>query len=325
MKLTPIRLALVFAIAVGFAGSAAAKELRGTDTHALDYPTSQALVYWGKLIQERTQGRYSVKLYLLDELGGEKETIAQTQSGTLDFTRVDLAPLNNTVPETAIPALPYLFRSVAHMRKAMDGPVGDEILKALEPHGWIGLAYYDAGARSFYNTKRPIRTPADLRDLKLRVPQSDLFVAMMQALGATGTPIAFGEVFAALKAGVVDGAENNWPVYEETKHYEIAKYYSIDEHSLVPGVVLFSKKVWDTLSPEDQSIIRQAAKESIAYERKLWDARELESRAIVEKAGCIINTIPDKQQFSAAMTPVYDKFVTTPNLKDLVKRIQAIQ
>jgi tripartite ATP-independent transporter DctP family solute receptor len=320
-----ISLGLVLAVAVGIAGSAAAKELRGTDTHALDYPTSQALVYWGKLIQERTQGRHSVKLYLLDELGGEKETIAQTQKGTLDFTRVDLAPLNNTVPETAIPALPYLFRSVAHMRKAMDGPVGDEILKAMEPYGWIGLAYYDAGARSFYNTKRPIRTPADLRDLKLRVPQSDLFVAMMQALGATATPMAFGEVFAALKAGVVDGAENNWPSYEETKHYEVAKYYSIDEHSLVPGGLIFSKKVWDTLSPEDQHIIRQAAKESMVYERKLWDARELQSRAIVEKAGCIINDVPDKQPFSAAMTPVYDKFVATPTLKDLVKRIQAVQ
>jgi tripartite ATP-independent transporter DctP family solute receptor len=320
-----ISLGVVFAVALGWAGGAAAKEFRGTDTHTLDYPTSQALVYWGKLIQERTQGRHSVKLYLLDALGGEKETIAQIQSGTPDFMRVDLELLNNVVPETAIPALPYLFRSVAHMRKAMDGPVGDEILKALEPYGWIGLAYYDAGARSFYNTKRPIRAPADLRDLKLRVPRSDLFVAMMQALGATATPMAVGEVYAALKGGVVDGAENNWPSYEETKHYEIAKYYSIDEHSLVPGGLLFSRKVWDTLSTEDQNIIRQAAKESMAYERKLWDERELQSRAIVEKAGCLINAIPDKQPFSAAMTPVYDKFVTTPKLKDMVKRIQAVR
>jgi tripartite ATP-independent transporter DctP family solute receptor len=180
----------------------------------------------GKLIEERTNGRHKLKLFVLDQLGSEKDTLEQTKLGALDYVRINLAPMNNIVPETAIPSLPYIFRSVEHMRKTLDGPIGEEILKAMEPHGFVGLAFYDAGARSFYNSKRPITKPEDLKGMKIRVQQSDLFVAMMQALGANATPMPFGEVFTSLKTGVVDGAENNWPSYEDTRHFEVAKYYS---------------------------------------------------------------------------------------------------
>ncbi len=152
-----------------------------------------------------------------------------------------MGPFNNLIPETFVPALPFIFRSVDHMRKTMDGPIGDQILKAFEPHGLVGLAFYDSGARSFYNSKRPINTPADMKGMKIRVQQSDLFVDLVNALGANATPMPSGEVYSALQTGVVDGAENNWPSYESFRHFEVAKFYSLTEHSMSPEVLVMSK------------------------------------------------------------------------------------
>jgi tripartite ATP-independent transporter DctP family solute receptor len=236
--------------------------------------------------------------------------------------RINSAPMNNIVPETLVPSLPFIFRDVTHMRKVLDGPIGDEILKALEPHGYVGMAFYDAGARSFYNTKKPIRTPADMKGMKIRVQQSDLFVGMLQALGANATPMPYGEVYTALKTGLVDGAENNWPSYDTARHFEVAKYYTVNEHSMVPEILMFSKKIFDTLPAEEQKIFKQAAKESVPYMRKLWDAKELESRKKVEAAGVQVVDKVDKKPFMDAMKPVYDKLVTDPKLKTMVKRVQ---
>jgi len=304
-------------------GSANAETvLRSSDTHPDGYPTVEAVKYMGDLLKQRTDGRYSIEVYHSAQLGEEKDTIEQTQSGVIDLDRVSMGPFNGIVPETAIPSLPYMFRSVEHMRHVMDGPIGDEILKAFEAHNLVGLAFYDSGARSFYNTKKDIASMADMKGMKFRVIQSDVFVDMVNALGANATPMAYGEVYSALQTGVIDGAENNWPSFESAKHYEVAKHYTLDEHQIVPEVLVMSKASWDKLSPEDQAIVRQAAKDSVVKMRELWDAQEKKSRDIVEKAGVKVSGI-DKQPLIDAMKPVYDKYLSTPELKDLAARIQA--
>jgi tripartite ATP-independent transporter DctP family solute receptor len=296
--------------------------LRSADTHPDGYPTVEAVKYMGELIKERTAGRYSVEVYHSAQLGEEKDTIEQTQTGVIDLNRVSMGPFNGIVPETAVPSLPYMFRSVDQMRHVMDGPIGDEILKAFEAHDLVGLAFYDSGARSFYNTKKDITSIADLKGMKFRVIQSDVFVDMVNALGANATPMAYGEVYSALETGVIDGAENNWPSFESAKHYEVAKHYTVDQHQIVPEVLVMAKPSWDRLTPEDQAIVKQAAKDSVVKMRELWDAQEKKSRDIVEKAGVKVSEI-DKQPLIDAMKPVYDKYLSTPELKDLAARIQA--
>jgi tripartite ATP-independent transporter DctP family solute receptor len=316
------RTLLGLALVAGFAGAASAKEFRSSDVHPMDYPTVTAVVQMGKLINERTKGKHSVKVFGQSALGSEKDTIEQTKLGALDMVRVNSSAFNNIAPETVVPALPFVFKSTAHMRSVLDGPIGEDILKALEPQGFIGLAFYDSGARSFYTTKKPIKTVADMKGMKVRVQQSDMWVAMMQAVGANATPLPYAEVYTALKTGVVDAAENNWPSYDSSRHYEVAKYYSLSEHSLAPEILVFSKRVWDTLPKDEQEIIRKAAKESVPFMRKQWDDREAASRKTVEAAGSQIVTDIDKKAFQAAMQPVYAKFAGDDKLKALVKRIQ---
>jgi tripartite ATP-independent transporter DctP family solute receptor len=320
--MTRYRFMPVVLAATAFALPAAAKEFRSADVHPEDYPTVMAVKQMSEAVKKRTGGKHSIKVFTGTQLGGEKDTIEQTKIGALDLVRINSAPMNNIVPETLVPSLPFIFRDVTHMRKVLDGPIGDEILKALEPHGYVGMAFYDAGARSFYNTKKPIRTPADMKGMKIRVQQSDLFVGMLQALGANATPMPYGEVYTALKTGLVDGAENNWPSYDTARHFEVAKYYTVNEHSMVPEILMFSKKIFDTLPADEQKIFKQAAKESVPYMRKLWDAKELESRKKVEAAGVQVVDKVDKKPFMDAMKPVYDKLVTDPKLKTMVKRVQ---
>jgi len=317
-----IRFAPAALAAVAFSLPAAAKEFRSADVHPEDYPTVMAVKQMSESVKKATGGKHSIKVFTGTQLGGEKDTIEQTKIGALDLVRINSAPMNNIVPETLVPSLPFIFRDVTHMRKVLDGPIGDEILKALEPHGYVGMAFYDAGARSFYNTKKPIRTPADMKGMKIRVQQSDLFVGMLQALGANATPMPYGEVYTALKTGLVDGAENNWPSYDTARHFEVAKYYTVNEHSMVPEILMFSKKIFDTLPADEQKIFKQAAKESVPYMRKLWDAKELESRKKVEAAGVQVVDKVDKKPFMDAMKPVYDKLVTDAKLKAMVKRVQ---
>lgn len=299
-----------------------AKDFRSADVHPTDYPTVGAVRYMGKLLLDQSKGRFGVRVYPSGALGTEKDNIEQLKIGALDMMRINVGVLNSVVPETIVTVLPFVFRSTEHMRKVLDGPIGDEILAAMESQGLVGLAFYDSGSRSFYTTKKPIATVADMKGLKIRVQQSDLFVAMIEALGANPTPMPLGEVYTALKTGIVDAAENNWPSYETTRHFEAAKFYNQTEHSLAPEVLVFSKKVWDKLSKEDQALIRKAAKESVPHMRKLWDEREVKSRKVVEAAGVKATPIANKQEFIDAMKPVYAKFANTPKLKDLVKRIQ---
>lgn len=299
--------------------------LRSSDTHPDGYPTVEAVKYMGQLLEERTGGRLGIEVFHSAQLGQEKDTIEQTQFGVIDMNRVSLGPFNNIIEETQIPSLPYIFRSVDHMHKVMDGPVGDEILAAFADHDLIGLAFYDGGSRSFYNSQKPIKSMDDLSGMKFRVMQSDLFVDMVGALGANATPMPYGEVYSSIQTGVIDGAENNWPSFESSGHYEVAKYYTLDQHLIVPEVLVMSKKSWEALSEEDQKIVRQAARDSVPHMRKLWAEREAASEAKVRESGVEIITDIDKTPFIDAMKPVYAKYVTSDKLKDMVARIQATE
>ena len=299
--------------------------LKAADTHADGYPTVEAVEHVGELLSNWTNGRIQVKMFAGRQLGEEKDTIEQTIAGAIELNRVNLAPLNGIIPETAIPALPYIFRSIDHMHKVMDGEIGAEILAAMEKHGMVGLAFYDSGARSFYNSKRPINSPADMKGMKIRVQNSDLFVATMEALGANATPMEFGQVYEALKTGVIDGAENNWPSYESTRHFEVANHYTLDQHSLSPEVLVISKIAWDKLSATDQQLVRKAAALSVPVMRELWNARVVSSKEKVIANGNMVIDSVDKQPFIDAMKPVYERFAGTDALQALVTRIQDVE
>ncbi len=307
-----------------FALASHATDFRSSDIHPDDYPTVQAVRHMGEVLNKSSNGKHSIKVFSKSALGNEKDTIEQTKLGAIAMTRVNVAPMNNICASTMVPTMPFLFRSTDHMRKVLDGAIGEEILKDCEAQGFIGLAFYDSGARSIYTVKKPIKTMADAKGLKVRVQQSDLWVSLLEAMGANATPMPYGEVYTALKTGLVDAAENNYPSYESSRHFEVAKYYNKTEHSMAPEILLFSKKVWDTLSADEQKQIRAAAKESVTHMRKLWDEREAKSLAIVKAGGAEIVDV-DKAPFQAAMKPVYDKFLKDPKLQDMVKRINAVK
>ena len=323
--LKKITIAAAMFASTALAANAAETMLRSSDTHPDGYPTVEAVKYMGKVLEEKTGGRLGIEVFHSAQLGEEKDSIEQTQFGVIDLDRVSLGPFNNIIEETKVPSLPYIFRSIDHMHKVMDGPIGEEILAAFSDHDLIGLAFYDAGARSFYNSEKPIKSKEDLKGMKFRVMQSDVFVKMVDALGANATPMPYGEVYSSIQTGVIDGAENNWPSFESSGHFEVAPYYTLDQHLIVPEVLVMSKKTWDKLSAEDQAAVREAAKESVPYMRKLWAEREAASEAKVKKAGVNIVTDIDKTPFIEAMKPVYDEFVTSDKLKSLVERIQATE
>ena len=300
---------------------AQAAEFRSADIHnSDDYPTVAAVKHMSQYLEQKSGGKYKIKVFNKGALGTEKETIDQVKIGALEMTRVNISPMNAVCAKTQVPTMPFLFSSIEHMRKSLDGPVGEEILKSCEDQGFVGLAFYDSGARSLY-AKRPIKTVADVKGMKVRVQQSDLWVALVGAMGGNATPMPFGEVYTGLKTGLLDAAENNIPSYDSVKHYESAKYYSKTEHSMAPEMLLMSKVVWDKLPKADQDLFRAAAKESVAFQRKKWDEQETKSLAAVKAGGAEIIDV-DKKSFQAVMGPVYDKFMTTPDLKRLVKTIQ---
>jgi len=320
--LTTLTAALLAGAALATPAFACEITLKSSDTHPDGYPTVEAVKHMGKLVEERSAGRLCIEVFHSAQLGEEKDTIEQTKFGVIDMNRVSMGPFNNLVEETKVVSLPYIFRSVDHMHRVMDGPIGDEILAAFAPHGYVGLAYYDGGSRSFYNSRKPIRSMADLAGMKVRVMQSDIFVDMMTAMGASATPLPYGEVYSSIQTGVIDGAENNWPSFESSGHFEVAKYYTLDEHLIVPEVLVMSQISWDKLTPEDQALIRQAAKDSVPVMRDLWSAREKASEEKVRAAGAEVIAEIDKTPFIEAMVPVYEKHVTSDKLKDLVTRIQ---
>jgi tripartite ATP-independent transporter DctP family solute receptor len=321
---TPHRLSgLIAAALLALASaSAGARDFRSADVHAKDYPTNLAVKHMGEALSAATGGKYSIKVFGDSALGSEKDTVEQVKIGALDMVRVNTAAFHGIVPESMVPSYPFLFRDLEHFRKTMYGPQGDKILAAFDKAGFIGLALYESGARSLY-AKKPIKSVADVKGMKIRVQPSDLWVSLIGAMGASATPMPFAEVYTGLKTGLLDAAENNYPSYDEAKHYESAPVYSETLHSMGPEVLVFSKKIWDTLKPEEQAEIRKAAKASVPFYVKLWEVKEKDARAAVIKGGAKI--IPaaeiDRKGFVEVERPVWDKFATTPELKALVQDI----
>lgn len=300
------------------------RPLLANDFHAAGYPTVQAVEYMGERLRELTDGRLSIRMYTGGQLGSERDTLEITTFGGLDINRVNLAPLNSIEPLTLVPCLPFLFNSTEHMRRSLDGPVGDEILASLTPHKLIGLCFYDSGERSFYNTGKPIRTPDDMAGMKIRVPNSDLYVSMIRGLGADATPMPLGEVYQALVQGVIDGAENNWPSYDSGRHFEAAPYYSLTRHLLTPEVLVMSQSRWNKLSEADQELVMSVAKESVPVMRDLWDARVANSRKKLLESGVEANEVDDLSAFQSLMEPVWDRFIVSADQKRLVDDVRQI-
>lgn len=311
------------ALVAGMTVSAQAKEWRGWNIHVAGYPNTVAMDKFAELLKEKSGGKMTVKMYHSGTLGSQPDAIEQLRIGGIEIGNFNLGPLGPIVPEANVVSLPFIFKDVDHMWRVLDGKAGDIINEGMTKFGIVPLAWYDAGARCFYNSKKPIMKPEDVSGMKVRVMNNDLYSGMIAALGGNPSPMAFAEVYQSLKTGVVDGAENNWPSYESTGHFEVAKYYSLSQHLIIPETLCINAKVWQSLSPEEQKILKEAAVESAMLQRKLWKEREKASEEKVLAGGVEFNEIPDKSGFQAAMKPVYEKFLMdNPNLKTLIETIQ---
>jgi len=313
------------AFGIALAAPAVARDFRAADTQTEDYPTVQALVFMDQLVNERTAGRHRIRVFHSRQLGEEKETIEQTRVGAIDLNRTNVAPIGSYVPEANVLALPFLFRSMDHLYRVLDGEIGADLLKSFEAYGFIGLTFYDSGARSIYNSVRPVQSLADLKGLRIRVQQSDLMIATIKALGAEPVAMPYGQVLTGLTTRLIDGAENNWPSYVATNHYTAARYYTATEHTMSPEVLVMSRKAWDSLESEDQKIFRAAAEESGRFMRQQWKAWEERARDQARKAGSVIVTEFEKKPFMDAMSDIYRDALADPKLSQLVERIRQVK
>jgi tripartite ATP-independent transporter DctP family solute receptor len=298
---------------------------KASDVQPPGYPTVVATESLGRKLEAATNGRLSVQMYPSMQLGGEKETIEQTQIGAIQLLRVSAGTVGPIVDEINVVNMPFLFRNMAHAEKIMDGPIGQELLDKITANpnaGLVALCWMDAGARSLYNTKRPIKSIEDVKGLKFRVIGNPIFIDMMNALGGNGVAMGYDQVFSALQTGVIDGAENNPPSYVFSNHYTAAKYFSLTEHLIIPEVLVFSKKFWTSLSGDDQKLIQKFAREAQLEERELWNKYQLQAMDKAKAAGCQIVEITDKKPFQDAVKPVWDKY--GPKYQDMIKRIQDV-
>ncbi len=286
------------------------------------HPVHQAMVFLGKRLEEKSGGKIKVKVYPNQQLGTERELLELLQIGSLGMTKVSAASLEAFSPEISVLGLPYLFRDDDHSAQVLQGEIGKELLLSTEKYWLRGLCFYDAGKRSFYSKTKPITTPADLTGLKVRVQESKMAINMIHGMGGSPTPVSYGELYTALQQGIVDAAENNPPSFYNSRHYEVCKFYSIDEHTAIPDVVLVSTKVWNELSPEEQVWLQEAADESAVYQTKLWKEAVEEALREVQKAGVEIS-YPSKEPFLEKVAGVYAQvFQEQKQLEALVQRIQ---
>src|SRR6201990_1908707 len=298
---------------------------KASDVHPAGYPTVAATESLGKKLEAATNGRLSVQMFASAQLGGEKETIEQTQIGAIQMLRVSAGALGPIVDDINVVNMPFLFKNTAHARKMMDGQVGQDLLDRITANanaGLVALCWMDAGARSIYDTKKPVKTIDDLKGLKVRVIGNPIFIDMMNALGGNGVAMGYDQVFGALQTGVIDGAENNPPSYVFSNHYTAAKYYSLTEHLIIPEMLAFSKRSWTALSADDQNLIKKFAREAQLEERDLWNKYEQLAMDKAKAAGCQIIEIADKTPFQNAVKQVWDKY--GPKYQDMIKRIQGI-
>jgi len=292
--------------------------------HVLDvsHPVHKAMVYMAGRVEEISGDRMRIDIYPGGQLGQERDLIELLQIGSLAMTKVSTAPLEAFVPEMKIFGVPYLFRDEAHRWAVFNGEIGRALLLAGERFFLRGLCYYDAGSRSFYTKDRPIRAPEDLRGRKIRVMKSATAVRMVQALGGSATPIPWGELYTALQQGVVDGAENNPPSFFLSHHYEVCRFYSLDEHTAVPDILLMSTKVWNSLTEEEREWLMEAVEDSVTFQRKLWKDAVEEALREVKEAGVEI-IIPDKGPFREAVRSMHESYRGTP-LHDLIRAIESV-
>ncbi len=299
----------------------AVRLLTATDVHVKDYPTVAAVRWIGEQLQRETGGALGIKLYHAGQLGRESEAIDMARFGAIDITRVYSGALNNSFPLTQALCLPYVFDSVAHLRRALDGGVGDAVLRGFEQRGLVGLAVYDSGARCFYNTRHPVVAPRDLHGLKIRVPVSDIFIGMLREFGANPTPLALGEVFPGMETHMIDGAENNIRSFQSSRHFEAARYWSQSEHSYAPDVLLVSRTTLDSLAPDERTLLVELARASVQVMRGLWDESEDKARHAVREAGVQFNDV-DTEAFRKAAAPLLAQYRRDPGLDALYRRIR---
>jgi tripartite ATP-independent transporter DctP family solute receptor len=317
---------LVLALFLTAASATAfAREFRAADAQNESYPTVQALHHMGSLIAERTDGRHQIKVFHSHQLGEEKETLEQTRVGAIDLNRTNVALIGTMVPAMNVLAMPFLFRSIEHLQKVLDGPIGSELLGSFESYGFVGLAFYDSGARSIYNSVRPVTSMADLRGLRVRVQQSGQMVEMIRSLGADPVELPYGQVLTGLTTKLIDGAENNWPSFVTTDHYKFAGYYTLTEHTMSPEVLVMSQKAWSGLSADDRKVFREAAQRSSHFMREKWRGLEERSRKQAEDAGVKVVTDIDRKPLAAAMAGIYAKAQQDPAIAQLIERIRKVE
>lgn len=319
-----ILLCALFLIMTSCRGASEITELKLAHGLSIDHPVHISLEFMAKRINELSEGQLSVDVYPSEQLGSEQQLIELVQIGSIAITKVSAASMQSFADDYKVFGLPYIFRSKEHFFNVIDGGVGNDLLLSTE-NRWIrGLCYYDSGSRSFYTKNKPITHPDDLAGLKIRVMPSATAVEMIRALGGSATPISWGELYTALQSGVVDGAENNPPSLYSSHHFEVCKFYSMDEHTIVPDVVVISKEVWDKLDSQQKEWVQQAADESAVLERKLWAASEIESMRIVQEAGVEVN-YPDKQPFIDKVQPLIESYSDNEVIYNYIKRIQAVK
>jgi tripartite ATP-independent transporter DctP family solute receptor len=302
-----------------------ARELRAADNQSLDYPTVQAMMFMDRYIRDRTNGAVSIRVFPSAQLGEEDQTIAQTRLGVIDMARVNIGPLAPLVPEADIFNLPYMFHSTDHLRKVIDGPVGEDILKRFESSGLIVLDFYDSGARSFYNSVRPIKQASDLSGLRMRVQAAPTSARMVAELGAEATRLTYSQILPALRAGLIDGAENNLPVYMTAEHHTAARFYTPTEHTMQPEILFMSRKSWLALSEPERVLLREAAKASAVFMRRRWDewVQVTRKQAMTEGSGFVESF--DRESFEAALAPMRRDILERSGLSDIAARIDSLR
>lgn len=292
----------------GSEGSGETITLKLAENQPDDYPTTIGDKEFARLVEEKTDGRYKIEVYSGGQLGEETNSIEQVQLGSIDLARVNASPLSQFAEEIGVTSMPFLFENEEAKWEKLNGDVGRELLDTLDGTNMVGLAFYDSGERSFYNTERPIEKPEDMEGLKIRVQNSELSIAVVEALGASATPMEYGEVYSSLQTGVIDGAENNFPSYYTSNHYEVAPYFTVNGYTGTPEVVIASQKLWDTLSDEDKELFREAAMESVKVQREAWAELTEESREAVVEAGSELVEVDDITPWREAVQPVYDEY-----------------
>lgn len=293
--------------------------------HGLDpsHPVHRAMVFMAERVHENSGGKLEVEIYPSEQLGSEQQCVELLQIGSLAMTKVSAAILEGFTDNYKVLGLPYIFRSKEHSFNVLDGEIGQEFLNSTEKFWIKGLCFYDAGSRSFYTLKKPVETPSDLSGLKIRVMKSQTAMQLVSAMGGSPTPVSWGELYTALQSGVVDGAENNPPSFYTSRHYEVCKFYSINEHTMVPDVLIISTKVWNRLTAEEQQWLSEAIRESVEVERKYWAESEAEALEKVIEAGVEIK-YPDKGPFEERVQQLYDTYKSEPEIYSLIQRIKAV-